>query len=162
MLRASALAHGVRDLRRMKLVLSGFLALAVFTGATGTTGPLKDEWRNIFVSRDELTKAHAEVADLRNGRGFAAPDWLTDYAKAICVHNAEYVESHTDPSLGMTREQVQAQFDTMHARGLDCTAVRYLGSVNGTQFIYVLRQGPKEVWYVFTLSDDGLAVVNVE
>ena len=99
---------------------------------------------------------------LRQGRGAAAPAWLTQYANAICSHDAEYVETHTDAALGMTLDEVTTQFDTMHARGQDCTAVRYLGSVNEKQFIYVLKQGPKEVWYVFTLSDDGASVVNVE
>jgi hypothetical protein len=146
----------------MKIVLSGVLALAIFTGATGNGGPVKDTWTGLFTWRDELSRARSEVADLRNGRGFAAPGWLTDYAKSICVHNADYIATHTDPALGLTVEQVQAQFETMRARGLDCSAVRYLGSVNGLQFVYVLKLGQKEIWYIFTISEDGRSVVNVE
>jgi hypothetical protein len=146
----------------MKLVLSGVLALAVLTGATGNGEPVKDTWTTMFTWRDELGKARAEVAELRNGRGFAAPGWLTDYAKSICTRNADYVASHSHPSLGLTVDQIQAQFATMEARGIECTAVRYLGSVNGQQFVFVLKQGTKEVWYVFTISDDGNSVVNVE
>ena len=123
---------------------------------------MKDTWTTVFTWRDELGKARSEIADLRNGRGFAAPGWLTDYAKSICVHNADYIATHSDPALGLTVEQVQAQFATMDARGIECTAVRYLGSVNGQQFVYVLKQGPKEVWYVLTISEDGNSVVNVE
>jgi len=156
------LAHRLPECWAVKLLLlPAVLALAVLTGASGP-GPLKDNLGSIFASRDELARGRAEIADLRQGRGAAAPAWLTQYANAICSHDAEYVETHTDAALGMTLDEVTTQFDTMHARGQDCTAVRYLGSVNEKQFIYVLKQGPKEVWYVFTLSDDGASVVNVE
>jgi len=45
-------------------------------------------------------------------------------------------------------EDIQAQFQRMHENGLDCTSVRYLGSVGQSQFVFVLRHGQKDVWYV--------------
>ncbi|TMG69792.1 MAG: hypothetical protein E6H81_09435 [Chloroflexi bacterium] len=146
----------------MKILVSGFLALAVFTGATGNAGPLKDSFTSLFGWRDELAKARSEIADLRNGRGAAAPGWLDQYAKAVCTHDADFVAAHTDESLGMTLDDVNVQFETMHAHGLDCTGVRYLGSVGQDAFVYVLHQGPKDVWYVFTVSPQGTSVVNVQ
>lgn len=146
----------------VKLLLSGLIALTVFTGATGATGPLKDSFSSLFSWRDELAKARTEIADLRSGRGAAAPKWLNDYANAVCGHDADYVVAHTDSSLGMSLDDVKSQFDTMHARGLDCTSVRYLGSVGNDEFVFVLRQGPKDVWYVFTVSAEGTSVVNVQ
>jgi hypothetical protein len=145
----------------MKLLLLGTLGLALFTGASGTTGPLKDGVGNVFTWPSELARSRAEIADLRNGRGAAAPRIAADFAKAICSHDAAYVMAHTDPTLGMTMDQVGTQFDTMHTRGLDCTGVRYLGSVNATEFVFALRQGPKEMWYVIGLSDDGSLVVSL-
>jgi hypothetical protein len=146
----------------MKILLSGVLALAVFTGATGNVGPLKDSFTSLFSWKDELARARGEIAELRNGRGAAAPQWLDQYAKAVCSHDADFVTSHTDVSLGMSLDEVNLQFETMHERGLDCTGVRYLGSVGQVEFVYVLRQGPKDVWYVFTISPQGTSVVNVQ
>jgi hypothetical protein len=146
----------------MKLLLSAVLALAVFTGATGNGSAWKDSFSSLFSWRDELAKARTEIAELRNGRGAAAPAWLDQYAKAVCSHDADFVAAHTDESLGMTLDDVNVQFETMHARGLDCTGVRYLGSVGGDGFVYVLHQGPKDVWYVFTVNTEGTSVVNVQ
>ena|SRR2546423_10527925 len=145
----------------MKLLAIPLLALAVLTGASGP-GPLKDNLTGMFSWRDELARNRTEIADLRHGRGAAAPSWVVSYANAVCDHNAVFVHEHTDTSLGMTLEDVTTQFDTMHSRGLDCTAVRYLGSVNENKFIFVLRQGQNDVWYVFTVGDDGASVINVE
>jgi len=145
----------------MKLLAIPLLALAVLTGASGS-GPLKDNLTGLFSWRDELARDRAEIADLRQGRGATAPSWVVSYANAICEHNAVFVHEHTDAALGMTLEQVTTQFDTMHSQGLDCSSVRYLGSVNENKYVFVLRQGKKDVWYIFTLSDDGASVVNVE
>ena len=146
----------------MKILLSSVLALAVFTGATGNVGPLKDSFASLFSWRDELAKARGEIAELRNGRGATAPQWLDKYASAVCSHDADFVTSHTDESLGMSLDEVTTQFEAMHAHGLDCTGVRYLGSVGDDQFVYVLHQGPKDVWYVFTVGPQHTSVVNVQ
>ena len=50
----------------------------------------------------------------------------------------------------------------MHDNGLDCTSVRYLGSVGDSQFVFVLHHGAKDVWYVFTLSEDRKSIAKVE
>jgi hypothetical protein len=150
------------DSSGVKILASGVAALLLFAGASGTTGPLKDSLGSLLSWRDEMSRARTEIADLRHGRGATAPAWVNEYAKAICQHDAEFVASHTDQSLGMTLDEVKAQFDNMHAHGLDCTSVRYLGAVDRNEFVYALRQGPKEIWYVFTISPDGASVVRVD
>src|SRR6266513_1486834 len=103
-------------------------ALTVVFPARRGTAMTRNDRRARAASRsvDAIGRGRAEIADLRQGRGAAAPAWLTQYANAICSHDAEYVETHTDAALGMTLDEVTTQFDTMHARGQDCTAVRYL------------------------------------
>lgn len=145
----------------VKVVLSGLLGLAALTGASGP-GPLKDELPVILGARAELGRMRLELAELRNGRGAAAPDWVADYARAICSADARYIIEHTDASLGATEASVTAQFDFMRANGLDCTGVRYLGSVGTDQFLFVLHQGERDVWYLLTLSEDGRTIAKVE
>jgi hypothetical protein len=145
----------------MKLIISGVLGLMLLTGASGP-GPLKDSVGSLFTFRDELAKMRGEVADLRYGRGAAAPEWVNKYAGALCSFNASYIVQHTDTALGVTEADIDVQFQRMHDNGLDCTGVRYLGSVGDRQFVFVLHHGAKDVWYVFTLSEDGQTVAKVE
>jgi hypothetical protein len=145
----------------MKLMLSAVFGLVLLTGASGP-GPLKDSMGNIFTFRDEMARMRGEVAELRYGRGSAAPAWVAKYAGALCSADSSYVVQHTDAALGVTKEDIDAQFQRMHENGLDCTSVRYLGSVGQSQFVFVLHHGQKDVWYVFTLSEDGQAIAKVE
>jgi hypothetical protein len=145
----------------MKLMLSAVFGLVLLTGASGP-GPLKDSMGNIFTFRDEMARMRGEVAELRYGRGSDAPAWVAKYAGALCSADSSYVVQHTDAALGVTKEDIDAQFQRMHENGLDCTSVRYLGSVGQSQFVFVLHHGQKDVWYVFTLSEDGQAIAKVE
>lgn len=145
----------------MKLVFIAAFGLVLLTGASGP-GPLKDSMGNLFASRDEMARMRGEVADLRHGRGSAAPAWVDQFANALCAANAAFVVDRTDPALGVTVEDMDAQFERMHANGLDCTSVRYLGSVGDSQFVFVLHHGPKDVWYVLTLAEDGQTIAKVE
>jgi len=103
-----------------------------------------------------------EVAELRHGRGSAAPAWVSQYASALCAGDSAYVVERTDAALAVTEEDIDAQFQRMHDNGLDCTSVRYLGSVGDSQFVFVLHHGAKDVWYVLTLSEDGQTIAKVE
>ena len=134
--------------------------IALLTGAG--TGPLKDSLPSLFTGRDELARARSEIADLRYGRGAAAPEWVGKYADALCNSDVAFVTQHTDAALGVTADDIAAQFQRMHDNGLDCSGVRYLGAVGDRQFVYVLRQGNRENWYVFTVSEDGQTVAKVE
>ena len=145
----------------MKLLAPVILTVAVLTGAGGS-GPLKDSLAGVVAWHDDGARMRAEIAELRSGRGSAAPDWLALYAKAICSMDPSYVAQHTDESLGMTGEEIAAQFQRMQANGLDCSGVRYLGSVGEHSFVFVLHQGAKDVWYVLTTSDEADTVVKVE
>ena len=156
------LAHVVPVWRNdMKLLISAVLGLILLTGASGP-GPIKDSMGNFFTSKDETALMRGEIADLRHGRGSAAPGWVTQYATALCAGNSAYIVERTDAALEVTQEDIDAQFQRMHDNGLDCTSVRYLGSVGDGQFVFVLHHGQKDVWYVFTLSEDGQTVAKVE
>ena len=87
---------------------------------------------------------------------------MNQYAGALCAADSAYIMERTDAALGVTQQDIAAQFQRMHENGLDCTSVRYLGSVGESQFVFVLRHGPKDVWYVFTLSEDGQTIAKVE
>jgi hypothetical protein len=145
----------------MKLLIPAFFGLALLTGASGP-GPLKDSMGNLFTNRDEMALMRGEVADLRHGRGSAAPTWVNQYAGALCSADSAFLVMRTDTALGVTKEDIEAQFQRMHDNGLDCTSVRYLGSVGQTQFVFVLHHGQKDVWYVLTLSEDGQTISKVE
>jgi hypothetical protein len=145
----------------VKLLLSGVFGLVLLTGMSGP-GPLKDSMGTIFTFRDEMAKMRGEIADLRYGRGAGAPGWVTQYADALCASDSGFVVAHTDPALGMTVPDIQAQFQRMHDSGLDCSGVRYLGSVGSDQFVFVLHHGPKDVWYVLTVAPDGRTIAKVE
>jgi hypothetical protein len=145
----------------MKLLFSGIFGLVLLTGASGP-GPLKDSMGSLFASKDEMALMRGEIADLRHGRGSAAPAWVEKYAGALCSADSAYLVARTSVALGVTQADIDAQFQRMHDNGLDCTSVRYLGSVNQSQFVFVLHHGPKEVWYVLTLSEDGQTVDKVE
>jgi len=151
----------VPGLGTVKLLLLPVAMVLALLGGAGT-GPLKDSLPNLFTSRDELARARSEIADLRYGRGAAAPAWVAKYADALCVADVDYVAQHTDASLGMTDADIEAQFARMHENGLDCSGVRYLGAVGDRQFVFALRQGNRENWYVFTISEDGQTVAKVE
>jgi hypothetical protein len=145
----------------MKLLFTAAFGLVLLTGASGP-GPLKDSMGSMFANRDEMARMRGEIADLRHGRGSAAPTWVNQYAGALCTADSDYLLERTDPALGVTKEDIDAQFQRMHANGLDCTGVRYLGSVGQSQFVFVLRHGEKDVWYVLTLSEDGQTINKVE
>ena len=145
----------------MKLLFTAAFGLVLLTGASGP-GPLKDSMGNLFTYRDEMAQMRGEVADLRHGRGSAAPAWVNQFAGALCSANSAFIVERTDAALGVTREDMDAQFQRMHDNGLDCTSVRYLGSVGESQFVFVLHHGPKDVWYVLTLSEDGQTIAKVE
>jgi len=145
----------------MKLLITGVFGLVLLTGASGP-GPLKDSLGNFFTSKDEMALMRGEVADLRHGRGSAAPGWVARYVTALCSGDSAYVVEHTDAALEVTQAAVDAQFQRLHDNGLDCTSVRYLGSVGDSQFVFVLHQGKKDLWYVFTLSEDGQTIAKVE
>lgn len=145
----------------MKVILPAVLGLVLLTGASGP-GPLKDSMGSIFTFRDDMARMRGEVADLRYGRGAAAPAWVARYAGALCSADSSYIVQHTDAALGVSEADVDAQFQRMHENGLDCSSVRYLGSVGETQFVFVLHQGPKDVWYVFTLSEDRQTIAKVD
>jgi hypothetical protein len=145
----------------MKVLIPAVLALALLTGASGP-GPLKDSMGSLFTFRDEMAQMRREVADLRHGRGSGAPGWVAEYARALCAADSAYIVERSDAALGVTAEDIDAQFARMHADGLDCTSVRYLGSVGANQFVFVLRHGAKDVWYVLTLSEDGETVARVD
>jgi hypothetical protein len=145
----------------MKLLISAVFGLVLLTGASGP-GPLKDSVGDLFTYRNEMAQMRGEVADLRHGRGSAAPAWVNKFAGALCSADSEYVVERTDMALGVTKEAMDAQFQRMHDNGLDCTSVRYLGSVGESQFVFVLHHGPKDVWYVLTLSEDGQTIAKVE
>lgn len=145
----------------MKLLIPAVFGLVLLTGASGP-GPLKDSMGNLFTNRDEMAQMRGEVADLRHGRGSAAPAWVNQYAGALCSANSAFILGRTDAALGVTEQDLEAQFQRMHDNGLECTSVRYLGSVGESQFVFVLRHGPKDVWYVLTLSEDGQAIAKVE
>ncbi len=145
----------------MKLLFTAAFGLVLLTGASGP-GPLKDSMGNLFSNRDEMARMRGEVADLRHGRGSAAPAWVNQFAGALCSANSAFIVERTDAALGVTKEDIDAQFQRLHDNGLDCTSVRYLGSVGESQFVYVLHHGPKDVWYVLTLSEDGQTIAKVE
>jgi hypothetical protein len=145
----------------MKLLFTAAFGLVLLTGASGP-GPLKDSMGNLFTYRDEMAQMRGEVADLRHGRGSAAPAWVNQFAGALCSANSAFIVERTDAALGVTKEDIDAQFQRMHDNGLDCTSVRYLGSVGESQFVYVLHHGPKDVWYVLTLSEDGQTIAKIE
>jgi hypothetical protein len=145
----------------MKLLITAVFGLVLLTGASGP-GPLKESMGNFFTSKDEVALMRGEVADLRHGRGSAAPAWVARYASALCVGDSAYVAERTDAALAVTQQDIQAQFQRLHDNGLDCTGVRYLGSVGESQFVFVLHHGQKDVWYVFTLSEDGQTIAKVE
>ena len=145
----------------MKLLFTAAFGLVLLTGASGP-GPLKDSMGNLFTYRDEMAQMRGEVADLRHGRGSAAPAWVNKFAGALCSANSAFIVERTDAALGVTKEDIDAQFQRMHDNGLDCTSVRYLGSVGDSQFVFVLHHGPKDVWYVLTLSEDGQTIAKVE
>lgn len=145
----------------MKLLFTAVFGLVLLTGASGP-GPLKDSMGNLFVSKDEMAQMRGEVAELRHGRGAAAPAWVNQYVGALCSGDSAFVVQRTDPVLEVTQEQIDAQMQRLHDNGLDCTSVRYLGSVGDSQFVFVLHHGQKDVWYVFTLSEDGQTIAKVE
>jgi hypothetical protein len=87
---------------------------------------------------------------------------VNEYAGALCSADAAYLVERTDAALGVTKEDLDAQFQQMHENGLDCTSVRYLGSVGESQFVFVLHHGQKDAWYVLTLSEDGQTIAKVE
>jgi hypothetical protein len=145
----------------MKLIITGVFGLVLLTGASGP-GPLKDSMGDLFTFRDEMAHMRGQVADLRHGRGSAAPAWVASYASALCSADSSFVVQHTDQALGVTLADIDAQFQRMHDSGMDCTGVRYLGSVGDNQFVFVLHHGPKEVWYLLTLSEDGQTIAKVE
>jgi hypothetical protein len=160
---SGSLAHDVPESQTaVKLLfLPMVLGLAFITGVSGTA-PLKESIPSMFTWRDELARVRAEVADLRHGRGSAAPEWVAKYADALCAEDATFVVEHTEASLGMTARDIEAQFARLRENGLNCTSVRYLGSVGDRQFVFVLHQGPRDVWYILTLSEDGHSVAKVE
>lgn len=145
----------------MKLIIPAVLGLVLLTGASGP-GPLKDSMGVLFTFRDDMARMRSEIADLRHGRGAAAPAWVAKYAGALCAADSTYVAERTDPALGMTKEDLDAQFQRLRDNQLNCTSVRYLGSVGQSQFVFVLRHGPNDVWYVMTLSEDGETIAKVE
>jgi hypothetical protein len=145
----------------MKLLLPGIIGLVLLTGASGP-GPLKDELPSLFTYRGEMARMRLEIAELRNGRGAAAPAWVAKYASALCGSDARYIVEYTDPALGMREADIEAQFTQMHENGLDCTGVRYLGSVGTNQFVFVLNHGMRDIWYLLTLSQDGRSIAKVE
>ena len=145
----------------MKLLIPAVFGLVLLTGASGP-GPLKDSMGNLFTYRDEMAQMRGEVANLRHGRGSAAPAWVDKFAGALCSADSAYVVERTDATLGVTQDAMDAQFQRLHDNDLDCTSVRYLGSVGESQFVYVLHHGPKDVWYVLTLSEDGQTIAKVE
>ena len=145
----------------MKLLFIAAFGLVLLTGASGP-GPLKDSMGSMFANRDEMALMRGEIADLRHGRGSAAPTWVNQYADALCTADPAYLVERTDAALGVTMEDILAQFQRMHENGLDCTSVRYLGSVGQKQFVFVLHHGQKDVWYVLTLSEDGQRIDKVE
>ena len=145
----------------MKVIIPAVLGLVLLTGASGP-GPLKDSVGDIFTFRDEMSHLRSEIADLRHGRGSAAPAWVNHYAGALCAADSEYLAEHSDPALGVTKEDLDTQFQRMRDNDLVCTSVRYLGSVGQGQFVFVLRHGAKDVWYVMTLSEDGETIAKVE
>jgi hypothetical protein len=145
----------------MKLLIPAVLGLVLLTGASGP-GPLKDSMGDLFTYRNEMAQMRSEVADLRHGRGSAAPAWVNQYADALCSADSAYLVERTDAALGVTQEAIDAEFQRLHDNGLDCTSVRYLGSVGDSQFVFVLHHGPKDVWYVLTVSEDGQTIDKVE
>jgi len=145
----------------MKLLFTAAFGLVLLTGASGP-GPLKDSMGNLFTNRDEMAQMRGEVADLRHGRGSAAPAWVNQFAGALCSADSAFIVERTDAALGVTKEDIDAQFQRMHENGLDCTSIRYLGSVGDSQFVFVLHHGAKDVWYVLTLSEDGQTIAKVE
>lgn len=145
----------------MKLIIPAIFGLVLLTGASGA-GPLRDSVGTLFTFRDEMAHMRGEVAELRHERGSAAPAVVAKYAQALCSADASFVVQHTEAALGVTQQDVDTQLHRMHEVGQDCTSVRYLGSVGTSQFVFVLHQGPKEVWYVITLSNDGRTIAKVE
>jgi hypothetical protein len=145
----------------MKLRFAPVLvAIAFITGAPGP-GPAEDSLISRLSSREEISRMRAEIVELRSGRGSAAPDWVAKYAAALCAEDATFVAEHSEPSLGVSEEDIAAQFARMHANGLECTSVRYLGSVGDRQYVFVLRHGAKDTWYILTVSDDGQTIAKV-
>jgi hypothetical protein len=145
----------------MKLLIPAVFGLVLLNVASGP-GSLKDSMGNLFTYRDEMAGMRGEIADLRHGRGSAAPEWVNKFAGALCSYDSVYLVERTDAMLGVTQEDLDAQFQRMHDNGLDCTSVRYLGSVGESQFVFVLHHGAKDVWYVLTLSEDGQTIAKVE
>src|SRR5206468_12749574 len=109
--------------RTMKFLLPAVFGLVLLTGASGP-GPLKDSMGNLFTNRDEMARMRGEVADLRHGRGSAAPAWVNQYAGALCAADSAYILERTDAALGVTEQDIDAQFQRMHAIGLDCKLCR--------------------------------------
>src|SRR5882762_1511802 len=87
----------------MKLLIPAVFGLVLLTGASGP-GPLKDSMGNLFTNRDEMAQMRGEVADLRHGRGSAAPAWVTKFAGALCSGDSAYVAERTDAALAVTQE----------------------------------------------------------
>ena len=144
----------------MRVLIPAVLGLVLLTGASGP-GPLRDSLGDLFTFRTELAHMRGEVADLRHGRGSGAPAWVAKYAGALCQNDVAYVFEHTDATLGMTMEDIDAQFQQMRDNGQDCTSVRYLGSVGDDRFVFVLH-GSRDLWYVLTLSEDGRTIAKVD
>ena len=88
----------------MKLLIPAVFGLVLLTGASGP-GPLRDNLGNFFTSKDEMALMRGEVAELRHGRGSAAPAWVSQYASALCAGDSAYVVERTDAALAVTEEE---------------------------------------------------------
>src|SRR5213083_2941790 len=91
--------------RTMKLLIPAVFGLVLLTGASGP-GPLKDSMGNLFTNRDEMAQMRGEVANLRHGRGSAAPAWVNQYAGALCAADSVYILERTDAALGVTQQDI--------------------------------------------------------
>jgi hypothetical protein len=120
-------------------------------------------YRELGPSR--VVAADLSSASTRVGTGVvqgseSAPVWIGDFATAFCDGDATAMSDRLGPPLSGQVEDIKQALAT---RTWGCDSVHYLGggtSTNGSFYIYLLRDGPSEMWWVFTTQDDQVIEID--